>query len=111
MDDFLGPLSFVALGAAMMWLIDWMVRLWTQAKEGAERSEAERILSSHGMDARVYMPGFSVDDQQLRQALEKMAYTSRMSGSRISASTGTSPRLKALTGATRSGTVICGCCR
>ncbi|GAB0154558.1 hypothetical protein MnBA_39580 [Marinobacterium sp. BA1] len=61
-----------------MWLADWMVRFWVRSKESLEKAEAEKILSCHGMSAHIYMPGFGVDDQHLRQALEKMAYTGRI---------------------------------
>lgn len=72
------PLTFLAVGASMMWLADWAVRFWMRSKEGAERTEAERILSSRGMSSHIYLPSFGVEDEHLRQALEKVAYTGRI---------------------------------
>ena len=28
MDDSIGPVTYLAIGAAMMWFIDWTVRIW-----------------------------------------------------------------------------------
>ena len=78
MNDLMGPMAFLIAGAAMMWLADWMVRFWMQSKESQEQAEAEKILSAHGMSTHLYMPSLGVDDQNLREALDKAAYTGRI---------------------------------
>lgn len=78
MDDSTGPVTYLAIGAAMMWFIDWTVRFWMRSKESGERSETDRILSNHGMSAYFYMPAIGVDDQELRRALEMAAFNGRI---------------------------------
>jgi hypothetical protein len=66
------------LGGAMVSLIDWIVRFWLRSEEDQERLRATRALEAHGLTAHMYIPSMGIEDEGLREVLDRVALGSTL---------------------------------
>lgn len=78
--DGLGMLVFglVAATLAANWMVDRVVRYWRRNEGELRRQEAAKVLKAHGMEAHTYLPSFSVEPGELRDALSAFDFTNQL---------------------------------
>ena len=79
MDDMALP-AFVLIAAtlALCWIVDWCLRLRQRGEDARRRKDAERVLQKHGMEAHTYLPSFSAEPGELRDALAAFDFTNQL---------------------------------
>ena len=68
------PMIFVLVGLCLGLVFDGLMRLWQRAYDTKRRSDAEKVLEKHGLSAYYYSAAFSVEDENLRDALTVMEH-------------------------------------
>lgn len=71
-------LSLIAATLVVCWMMNWGVRLWRRSEDERRRQEAVKVLRAHGMEPHTYLPSFSVDPGELRDALAVFDYTNQL---------------------------------
>lgn len=71
-------LGLIAATLAGSWLMDWGVRLWRRSEDERRRQEAAKVLRAHGMEAHTYLPSFSAEPGELRDALAAFDFTNQL---------------------------------
>lgn len=75
--------EFHALGlVAATLLVNWVMyiglRFWRRSEDARRRQHAAKVLRTHGMEAYSYLPSFSADPGELRDALAVFDFTNQL---------------------------------
>lgn len=60
------------------YVLDWGWRFWERNRVAKDKQDAEAVLKSHGMEVYTYLPSFSAENQELRNALSKLDFTNKI---------------------------------
>lgn len=72
--DFERVLLIVAGMCFALW-IDWCFSFWRNAENNRHRQEAEKVLAAHGMSTHSYLATVGIEEEDLRAALDRFAFT------------------------------------
>lgn len=79
MDGFgIQALGLILATLAVNWTLDWGVRTWRRDENERHREEAAKVLKAHGMDVHTYLPSFSAEPGELRDALGAFDFTNHL---------------------------------
>lgn len=71
-------LGLIAVTLVVCWAMDWGIRLWRCSEDERRRQAAAKVLRAHGMEAHTYLPSFSAEPGELRDALSAFDFTSQL---------------------------------
>ncbi len=74
----LKALGLIAATLVVCGLMDRGVRLWRRSEDERRRQDAARVLRAHGMETHTYLPSFSAEPGELRDALSAFDFTNKL---------------------------------
>lgn len=74
----LQALGLIAATLVACWMMDCGFRYWRRVEDARRRQDAAKVLRAHGMDAYTYLPSFSAEQGELRDALAAFDFTNQL---------------------------------
>lgn len=71
----MNELLWLLYGALLLSMADWLIRFWRRAEEARRKSDAAKVLKSHGLTPQLYLATIGGEDPELRDALDVFAFT------------------------------------